>query len=216
MCDNLLLACAVFRMAIYTFFRRLCGFGPPPAKPNFTVLCIGLEKSGKSSLLAVLSGEKCDEIPPTIGFSIKALLFDDCIVDVKELGGGESIRPYWDRYYAGAQGIIFVVDSSSSDERLKLASNELHKALGDPVLDDLPLLVLCNYQDKPNAKTVSQLKEILEVSLEDGHRRWNIFGCSIHDKDSIKQSFEELNKTLLHPKPHSKANHSDNNEFSQL
>ncbi|XP_033751002.1 ADP-ribosylation factor-like protein 15 [Pecten maximus] len=216
MCENLLLVCAVFRIAVYTFFRRLCGFGPPPVKPNFTVLCLGLEGSGKSSILAVLSGEKYDDISPTKGFSIKALLFDDCIVDVKELGGGESVRPYWDRYYGGAQGIIFVVDSTSSDEKLKLASNELHKALGDPVLDDLPLIVLCNYQDKQEAKSPTQLQEILEVNLEDGHRTWSIHGCSIHDKDSIKHSFQELNKVLLHPKSHSKVNHSDNKDFSRL
>ncbi|XP_060075854.1 ADP-ribosylation factor-like protein 15 [Ylistrum balloti] len=215
MCENLLLICAVFRIAVYSFFRRLCGFGPPPAKPNFTVLCLGLEGSGKSSLLAVLSGEKYEDIPPTIGFSIKALMFDDCIVDVKELGGRESVRPYWDRYYAGAQGIIFVVDSTSSDENLKLASNELHKALGDPVLDDLPLLVLCSYQDKQNAKSPTQIQEILEVNLEDGHRPWTIHGCSIQDRESIKESFEKFNEFLLHPS-HSKSNNSANNDFSRL
>ncbi|KAJ8304983.1 hypothetical protein KUTeg_018566, partial [Tegillarca granosa] len=134
------------------FFRRLCGMGPPPVRPNFTVLCLGLSNSGKSTLLAVLSGESADSIRPTIGFSIKALMFDECFVDVKELGGGDTVRPYWDKYYLGAQGVIFVVDSSADEDSYKIASTELHNALADPELDRLPLLVLCNFQDKPGAR----------------------------------------------------------------
>lgn len=215
MCENLALVCAFFRIGIYSLFRRLCGLGPPPAKPNFSALCLGLEGSGKSSLLAVQSGEKYEDIPPTIGFSIKALMFGDCILDVKELGGRETVRSYWDRYYAGAQGIIFVVDSTASDENLKLASNELHKALGDPVLDDLPLLVLCNYQDKDNAKSPAQLTEILEVKLEDGHRPWTIHACSIHDKESINNAFDEFKNFLMDKSSSSKADNS-NNQFSKI
>lgn len=52
---------------LFQFFRRLCGRGPPPVRPNFTVLCLGLGKSGKSTLLAKVSGESTDEIEPTVG-----------------------------------------------------------------------------------------------------------------------------------------------------
>lgn len=45
----------------------MCGHGPPVEKPNFNVVCIGLSKSGKSTLLSVLSGESTDNIEPTIG-----------------------------------------------------------------------------------------------------------------------------------------------------
>ena len=36
-------------------------------KPNFTVLCLGLGKSGKSTLLAKVSGEATNLIEPTVG-----------------------------------------------------------------------------------------------------------------------------------------------------
>lgn len=45
----------------------MCGHGPPVEKPNFNVVCVGLSKSGKSTLLSVLSGESTDNIEPTIG-----------------------------------------------------------------------------------------------------------------------------------------------------
>ena len=68
--------------SFFQIFRRLCCRGPPPIKPNFTVLCLGLKGAGKSTLLAVLSGESSDEIAPTVG-SYKALfitLMVKCIV----------------------------------------------------------------------------------------------------------------------------------------
>lgn len=76
--------------------------------------------------------------------------------------GGESVRPYWDKYFGGAEGIIFVVDSSASDEDLQLTNNELHKVLADPELDNLPLMVLCNYSDKKGAKSK---EEVLIISF---------------------------------------------------
>lgn len=76
--------------------------------------------------------------------------------------GGEGVRPYWDKYFGGAEGIIFVVDSSASDEDLQLTNNELHKVLADPELDNLPLMVLCNYSDKEGAKSK---EEVLIISF---------------------------------------------------
>ncbi|KAK3097809.1 hypothetical protein FSP39_013395 [Pinctada imbricata] len=177
--------------------RRLCGFSPPAEKPNLNVLCLGLTKSGKSTLLAVLSGEGLDEVQPTVGFSIKALMFDDCILDVKELGGGENVRPYWDRYFSGSQGVVFVVNSAASEEEMTQANTELHKALADPELDGLPLLLLCNFSDVDGARSTSQVEEKLEVRLETGHRECVIASCSTKDKDSIKSAFLKYNKILM-------------------
>jgi hypothetical protein len=50
------------------------------------------------------------------------------------------------------------VDSASSEESMKTANAELHKALADPELDDLPLLVLGNHQDKEGARTQEQVR----------------------------------------------------------
>ena len=50
------------------------------------------------------------------------------------------------------------MDSASSEESMKTANEELHKALADPELDDLPLLVLGNHQDKEGARTKEQVR----------------------------------------------------------
>ncbi|XP_045551214.1 ADP-ribosylation factor-like protein 15a [Salmo salar] len=140
-------------------FRALCCKGPAPSRPEYDVVCIGLTGAGKSSLLALLCNEGSHGIGPTTGFSIKAVPFPNAILNVKELGGAENIKKYWSRYYQGSQGVVFVLDSASSDEELESARNELHSALQHPQLCTLPFLILANHQDKPAARTPNQVED---------------------------------------------------------
>lgn len=73
--------------------------------------------------------------------------------------GAENIKKYWSRYYQGSQGVVFVLDSASSDEELESARNELHSALQHPQLCTLPFLILANHQDKPAARTPNQVED---------------------------------------------------------
>uniref|UniRef100_G8JKY9 ADP-ribosylation factor-like protein 15 n=1 Tax=Bos taurus TaxID=9913 RepID=G8JKY9_BOVIN len=140
----------------YLCFRALCCKGPPPARPEYDLVCIGLTGSGKTSLLSKLCSESPDSVVSTTGFSIKAVPFQNAILNVKELGGADNIRKYWSRYYQGSQGVIFVLDSASSEDDLETARNELHSALQHPQLCTLPFLILANHQDKPAARSVQE------------------------------------------------------------
>ncbi|XP_039614447.1 ADP-ribosylation factor-like protein 15 isoform X2 [Polypterus senegalus] len=142
----------------YLCFRALCCKGPPPPRPEYDVVCIGLTGSGKTSLLSRLCSENTDNVVPTTGFSIKAVPFQNAILNVKELGGADNIKKYWSRYYQGSQGVIFVLDSASSEEDLEIARNELHSALQHPQLCTLPFLILANHQDKPAARSVQETR----------------------------------------------------------
>ncbi|XP_067664421.1 ADP-ribosylation factor-like protein 15 [Haliotis asinina] len=197
MCDNIQLFCGLCRIGAYSVYRRLCCKSSPETKPNFSVICIGLTGAGKSALLALLSGDEFHNIPPTVGFSIKALIFEDCILDVKELGGGENVRPYWDRYFEGSQGIIFVVDSASSEEDFATAKSELNKALSNQFLRGLPLLILANHQDVEGAKSEAEIAQFLELSSETGRRQWMIQSCSVVNKLQVEAGFANLRKVLL-------------------
>lgn len=86
--------------------RRLCCKPAPEPKPEFSVLCLGFSGAGKSTLLSVLAGEPTDDLQPTMGFAIKAVLTSRGILNVKELGGSDRIRPYWDKYYDGHEAVV--------------------------------------------------------------------------------------------------------------
>ncbi|XP_078301648.1 ADP-ribosylation factor-like protein 15 isoform X1 [Panthera onca] len=135
------------------------------------------------------------------GFSIKAVPFQNAILNVKELGGADNIRKYWSRYYQGSQGVIFVLDSASSEDDLETARNELHSALQHPQLCTLPFLILANHQDKPAARSVQEVKKYFELEPLARGKRWILQPCSLDDMDALKDSFSQL-INLLEEKDH--------------
>ncbi|KAF7200685.1 ADP-ribosylation factor-like protein 15a isoform X2 [Nothobranchius furzeri] len=180
------------RLLLNQCFRALCCKGPPPPRPEYDVVCIGLTGAGKTSLLSRLCSEGGDGIVPTTGFSIKAVPFPNAILNVKELGGADNIKKYWSRYYQGSQGVVFVLDSASSDEDLEAARNELHSALQHPQLCTLPFLILANHQDKPAARTPSQVKKYFELEPLARGKRWILEGSSTDNMEAVKESFAQF------------------------
>ncbi|KAF8793887.1 ADP-ribosylation factor-like protein 15 [Argiope bruennichi] len=90
-------------------------------RDQYQVLCLGLQGSGKTTALASLVGESVSNIEPTTGFNIKTLPLKDTIVDIKELGGSEIVRPFWNKYFEGQHGILYVIDAAADEEILKEA-----------------------------------------------------------------------------------------------
>ncbi|KAM6987156.1 ADP-ribosylation factor-like protein 15 isoform 2-T2 [Aplochiton taeniatus] len=183
-------------MMDYLCFRTLCCKGPPPPRPEYDVVCIGLMGSGKSSLLSRLCQESNANITPTTGFSIKAVPFPNAVLNVKELGGADSIKKYWSRYYQGSQGVVFVLDSASSDEDLEVARTELHSALQHPQLTTLPFLILANHQDKPAARSTQEIKKYFELEPLARGKSWVLEGSTVDNIDAVKESFCQLIQLL--------------------
>lgn len=78
------------------------------------------------------------------------------MIQVWDLGGQTSIRPYWRCYYPNTDAIIFVVDSCDSD-RLGVARQELMAMLEEEELKDAILLVFANKQDAKGALNAQQV-----------------------------------------------------------
>jgi small GTP-binding protein len=143
-----------------------------------TILVIGLDNSGKTTLSHTINGDLDPIIVPTVGFNAptrrrvkgQAVTFFD-------LGGGSRIRGVWPQYFADVHGIVFVVDSADSN-RFEEAKNELHSALVHPMIVGKPLLVLANKEDLPNAKPAKVLGEDLELEKAAVLCRHSIIGCS--------------------------------------
>ncbi|GCC32379.1 ADP-ribosylation factor-like protein 15 isoform X3 [Chiloscyllium punctatum] len=176
----------------YLCFRAFCCKGPPSPRTEYDVVCVGLTGSGKSSLLTQLCSESTDNIIPTTGFSIKAVPFQNAILNVKELGGADNIRKYWSRYYQGSQGVVFVLDSASSEDDLETARNELHSALQHPQLCTLPFLILANHQDKPAARSLQEIKKYFELEPLARGQQWILQPCSVENMDAVREGFSQF------------------------
>ncbi len=107
-----------------------------------------------------------------IGFNVESLTYKNVTLNVWDLGGQTTIRPYWRCYYADTNAIIFVVDSADT-ERLGTACEELHQMLQEEELRDAALLIFANKQDLPGALSEAAVSEKMKVrkKKEDGERK---------------------------------------------
>jgi ADP-ribosylation factor protein 1 len=160
-------------------------------------IMIGLDASGKTTILYQLKlGEVVTTIP-TIGFNVETVEHKDVAFTVWDVGGKDKIRPLWRHYYQNTQGLIFVVDSNDKD-RMGEARDELHRMLAEDELRSASLLVFANKQDIPNALSTSVLSDKLGLTaLRD--RKWTIQPCCATTGDGLKLGLEWIAAAIAAP-----------------
>lgn len=141
------------------------------------VLVLGLDGSGKSTFLRVLSGKPpLEGHIPTWGFNSVRLPTKDFQVDLLEIGGSQNLRFYWKEFVNEVDVLVFMVDSA---DRLRLpwARQELQKLLDkDP---DLPVVVVANKQDLSEAMSMVELQQELGLHAGDNQREVFLLAASI-------------------------------------
>ncbi|CAH1254839.1 TRIM23 [Branchiostoma lanceolatum] len=191
------LAIGACRIICYSLYRAVCCCTPPAPRPEYHVVCLGMSDAGKTTLLTLLCGETTDDIEPTSGFNIKAVQFEEAILNVKEVGGGENVRPYWDRYYQHTQGVVFVMDSACTQGDLQTVGSLLVGILSHESLRGLPFVLLASHQDKTEARSSEQLTKDLELQKLCAGRQWAVHPCSTQDQGAVRQALEQFVTFLL-------------------
>lgn len=155
---------------LLSFLKRLFR-----AKKQFKIAVVGLDAAGKTTMLNFLKFEKNIETLPTIGVNVEVLKRENVNLSVFDLGGQMHFRSLWPTLMKGASAIIFVIDAADR-ERLEEAKKELWKVLLDAEYIEAPLLIVANKQDLPEALSVSELIDELDLdNLEKmGKRSWHI------------------------------------------
>lgn len=127
---------------------------------------------------------------PTQGFNIKSLMHDGFKLNVWDIGGQKSIRPYWRNYYDQTDALIYVIDSADR-QRMEEASVELNQLLDEEKLSHVPVLIMANKQDLLNALSPSEITTELALNeLRD--RNWTILGCSAKTGEGLQDGMEWL------------------------
>lgn len=154
------------------------------------VLVLGLDNAGKTTILYYLQAGEVVQTIPTMGFNMETLTAKGVKLQVWDLGGQTSIRPYWRCYYQGADAIIYVVDSADRD-RIGVSKEELLAMLAEEELKTAVLLVLANKQDLPGALSEAEVSVALGLAaLRD--RQWAIFKTSATKGQGILEGFTWL------------------------
>ena len=119
-------------------------------------------------------------------------------MNVWDIGGHKTLRPYWQNYIQGCEALVYVVDSADS-ARTAEANAELDSMLKEDELKSVPLLVFANKQDLTFALSAQEIAEILKLdAIKD--RVWSIQACCALTKEGVQEGMEWLIKNLKQKK----------------
>ena len=133
-------------------------------KTKVRVICVGLDNSGKSTIINYLKPKKKaeTEVVPTVGFSVEDFTKGNLSFTVFDMSGQGRYRNLWEHYYKDCGGIIFTVDSTDKI-RLCVARDELLTLLNHVDLKNVPIVFFANKMDLPTALTPVECVQQLEL-----------------------------------------------------
>ncbi|KAE8627154.1 hypothetical protein XENTR_v10006885 [Xenopus tropicalis] len=167
----------------------------PLHKKQPRVVMMGLDYSGKSTILYKLKINQLVETFPTVGFNVEHIeMSKNVSVTVWDVGGQDKLRPNWKEYLEDTDVLIFVVDSSDPD-RLPDATAELLSILNNENMAGVPFLILANKQDITDALPAKELKHILKLENYDD-RPWEIQSCSAYTGEGLAEAMNAVASLL--------------------
>lgn len=125
---------------------------------NTHIVMLGLDYSGKTTVLYRLKFGQYINAVPTIGFNCEKIRIQSRCFTIWDIGGQDKLRPLWKSYTRSTDGIIFVIDSVD-EERFEEAKMELFKTA--KLNKNVPILILANKQDLPKAKEAQEIAALL-------------------------------------------------------
>merc|ERR1711933_594658 len=138
------------------------------------ILMLGLDNAGKTTILKKMSEEDISHIMPTQGFNIKSLVHEGFKLNVWDIGGQKTIRPYWSNYFESSDALVYVIDSS---DRRRLEES------------GIPLLLFANKQDMLQATPADEISDTLALA-EIKDRTWQIQACSAKNGEGLQDGME--------------------------
>ncbi|KAL4480498.1 hypothetical protein ABPG72_022253 [Tetrahymena utriculariae] len=159
-----------------------------PQKRN--VCIFGLDNAGKTTILYYMKFNKIVSTNTTKGFNLEDFQYKNIQFTAFDLQKNQNIRLMYHNYYFGCDAIVFVIDSSDI-QRFNEAKDIIEFIFQDPLLKNIPLLMLANKQDRALI-SIQYIQENLKLNYIQNIQIWNIQGCSTIAGLGIKEGFDWL------------------------
>lgn len=164
-----------------------------------TLLLLGLDNAGKSTLVHRLRTGSIRNYPPTDRPSLtEKFTYRGITFQAWDLGGHEAVRHLWGDYVCECKAILFLIDAADT-ERLEEAGYELDALIADGVIEGLPVAILLNKCDLQEAASSAQICEKIQyqdiVSMH-GVDKVRVFRISVLRGEGYEEAFKWLSSFL--------------------
>jgi len=164
-----------------------------------TLLLLGLDNAGKTTLLHRLRTGGVRSFPPTDRpYQTEKFICQGITFQAWDLGGHEAVRHLWQDYVCECKAVLFLVDASDI-ERMEEVSYELDSLIEEGVLQDLPVALVFNKCDLPTALPSTEILKTLNydtLSSVQGEDKMKAFRISVLKGEGHQDVFRWVSSFL--------------------
>jgi GTP-binding protein SAR1 len=164
-----------------------------------TLLLLGLDNAGKTTLLHRLRTGDIRSFPPTDRpHQTEKFTFQGITFHAWDLGGHEAVRHLWEDYVCDCSAVVFLVDAADS-ARLEEAGFELDALIAEKIVEHIPIAILCNKCDMDDALPSDELQRRLDYeTLKNiqGADKISMFRISVLRGEGYQAAFRWISKHL--------------------
>lgn len=157
-----------------------------------SILMLGLDSAGKSTLLYKFRYEDAFQTMPTIGFNVDMIeVGKNLTLTFWDVGGQKKMRELWSNFLEDTDGLLYVVDSSDK-WRLEESRREFELILKNESIKNVPVVVLANKQDLPGALNAEEITRRFKMKKYCSDRNWYVQPCCAITGEGLAEALQRV------------------------